>query len=61
MKASQYGGSDTHKTQGMQPAPHEPTADEQMRLIFATDPADITSDPDATQPRSPFSGGDRGR
>lgn len=61
MRASEYGGSDTHKTQGVQPAPHEPKADEQLRLMYGTDAADPLSGPDATQPRRPLSGGDRGR
>lgn len=61
MRASEYGGSDTHKTQGIQPAPHEPKPDEQLRLLYGTDPADELSGPDQTQPRRPMSGGDRGR
>jgi hypothetical protein len=63
MKASEYGGSDTHKTQGIQPAPHDPgdVAHEGLRLLYGTDPADETSGPDQTQPRRPGSGGDRGR
>lgn len=61
MKPSEYGGSDTHKTQGIQPAPHEPDAKEQVRLLYGTDPADALSGPDQTQPRRPGSGGDSGR
>lgn len=61
MKASEYGGSDTHKTQGVQPAPHEPKAEENLRLLYGTDPADAVSGPDQTQPKNPYSGGDRGR
>jgi hypothetical protein len=51
VKASEYGGSDTHKTQGVQPAPHPPSAAEQLRLTYGTDPVDATSGPDETQPR----------
>lgn len=51
MKASEYGGSDTVKTQGIQPAPHVATPAEELRLTYATDPADVTSGPDATQPK----------
>lgn len=45
MKASEFGGSDTHKTKGIQPAPHAPDAAEQLRLIYDTDAADETSIP----------------
>lgn len=63
MKASEYGGADTHKTQGVQPAPHSPdmVAHEGLRVLYGTDPADALSAPDATQPKSTRSGGDRGR
>lgn len=61
MKASEYGGSDTHKTQGIQPLPHNPKPDEQMRLLYGTDPADPLSGPDQTQPRSLHGHSDRGR
>lgn len=40
MKDSEYGGADTTKTQGIQPAPHQMTASEQLRVMYATDPAD---------------------
>jgi hypothetical protein len=50
VKASEYGGSDTIKTQGIQPAPHAVTQTEQLRLMYATDPAEVTA-PDATQPK----------
>ena len=47
MKASEYGGSDTDKTHGIQPAPHEPTPAELLRLLMAADnPADPTSGTD---------------
>lgn len=51
MKATEYGGSDTHKTQGIQPAPHKITPAEELRLTYSTDQDDATSGPDATQPR----------
>ena len=38
MKPSEYGGSDTHKTHGIQPAPHQLTADEKLRLLYKQDP-----------------------
>lgn len=38
MKPSEYGGSDTDK--GIQPAPHVPTPDEKLRLVYAIDPTD---------------------
>lgn len=38
MKPSQYGGSDTTQTLGLQPAPHQLTADEKLRVMYATDP-----------------------
>lgn len=37
-KTSEYGGSDTRETYGIQPPPHEPTAAEQLRLIYQEDP-----------------------
>lgn len=39
-KASEYGGSDTRDTAGIQPPPHEPLAYEQLRLDYGEDPAD---------------------
>ena len=39
MKPSEYGGSDTDKTLGIQPPPHVPTADEQLRIMYHGDPA----------------------
>lgn len=39
-KPSEYGGSDTEKTHGIQPAPHEPDAHEQLRLMYAADSAE---------------------
>lgn len=47
MKASEYGGSDTLKTQGIQPSPHQTTQTEELRLLYATDPSDPASVPDA--------------
>jgi len=32
---SDYGGVDTQDTHGIQPYPHTPTADEQLRLFYA--------------------------
>lgn len=39
-KSSEYGGDDTSKTGGIQPFPHVPTAEEQLRLMYGTDPAE---------------------
>jgi hypothetical protein len=50
VKASEYGGSDTNRTQGIQPAPHQVTQTEALRLMYATDPAS-TDPPDATLPK----------
>lgn len=36
-RPSEYGGSDTRKTMGIQPFPHEPDAPEQLRLMYAED------------------------
>ena len=52
MKPSEYGGADTDATNGIQPSPNgvlEPY--EQLRLMYATDPADETSVPDPSMPR----------
>lgn len=35
---SEYGGSDTTATAGIQPAPHQPNGWETMRLIYRDDP-----------------------
>lgn len=43
MKETEYGGGDTHKTRGIFPAPHVPTADEKLRLLYSTDAADPES------------------
>lgn len=43
MKPSEYGGSDTDKTDGIQPAPHVLTETEKLRLMYKKDPED-TSD-----------------
>lgn len=40
-KPSEYGGSDTDQTLGIQPAPHQLTADEKLRVYYSSDPADI--------------------
>ena len=39
MKPSEYGGEDTDKTLGIQPGPHVPTPDEQLRIAHSGDPA----------------------
>lgn len=41
MKPSEYGGSDTHKTHGIQPEPHILTADEKLRLMYKQDPDEV--------------------
>ena len=41
MKPSEYGGSDTDKTLGIQPAPHVLTASEQLRVMYSGDPMDV--------------------
>jgi hypothetical protein len=43
MKASEYGGSDTDKTDGIQPAPHVLTASEKLRLLHKTNEDDAGS------------------
>ena len=43
MKETEYGGGDTVKTRGIFPAPHVPTADEKLRLLYSTDAADPES------------------
>lgn len=48
MKATEYGGSDTTGTRGIQPAPHVPTAEEKLRLLYATDAADPLSGAELT-------------
>ena len=44
MKASEYGGSDTDKTHGIQPAPHALTAEEKLRLAYKQDPMEPATD-----------------
>jgi hypothetical protein len=41
-KASEYGGSDTTKTRGIQPAPHDikSVPFEQLRVMYSVDPDD---------------------
>lgn len=47
MKESEYGGADTVKTHGIQPAPHVLTADEKLRLLAQSgDPSDVLSGSD---------------
>lgn len=50
LKPSEYGGSDTRKTQGIQPAPHQVTQTEHLRLMYATDPTSV-DEPDALAPK----------
>lgn len=45
MKPSEYGGSDTHTTLGIQPAPHVLTAEEKLRLLYAQDPDELLTEP----------------
>jgi hypothetical protein len=42
---SEYGGSDTRKTMGIQPAPHVLTAEEKLRLMYHEDPMEETTIP----------------
>ena len=51
LKDSEYGGADTRKMQGIQPSPHQVTSSETLRLMYATDPAEVTSAPDALAPK----------
>lgn len=37
LKPSEYGGSDTTDTHGIQPAPHALTAEEKLRLTYLED------------------------
>lgn len=45
LKPSEYGGSDTTKTLGIQPAPHALTAEEKLRVMYHEDPTDEESKP----------------
>jgi hypothetical protein len=45
MKPSEFGGSDTHKTDGIQPEPHVLTAPEKLRLMYKVNPADVAAEP----------------
>ena len=40
MKPSEYGGSDTENTNGIQPPPHKPTAQEKLRLLYSAAKSD---------------------
>ena len=44
LKDSEYGGADTTKTHGIQPAPHALTAEEKLRLMYKQDAAEPTID-----------------
>lgn len=41
LKPSEYGGADTKNNLGVQPSPHVPTAAEQLRIMYAQDPAEV--------------------
>lgn len=41
MKPSEFGGSDTDKTLGIQPAPHVLTPSEQLRVMYAGSADDV--------------------
>lgn len=45
MKPSEYGGEDTTKTQGIQPAPHQLRPHEQLRLMYHSDPVELVEAP----------------
>lgn len=38
VRASEYGGSDTHKTMGIQPSPHTLLPYEQLRVLYSGTP-----------------------
>ena len=38
LKPSEYGGSDTQRTMGIQPAPHAFKPEEKLRVIYGSDP-----------------------
>lgn len=42
---SEYGGADTRKTRGIQPAPHILTVEEKLRLMYGEDPMEPQSTP----------------
>lgn len=42
MKPTEFGGADTDKTLGIQPAPHQLTPSEELRVMYSTDPVDPT-------------------
>jgi len=41
MKPSEFGGSDTHKTLGIQPSPHKLTPEEKLRVMYHEEPATL--------------------
>ena len=43
LKPTEYGGSDTTRTMGIQPPPHELTADEKLKVMYRADPDDVTT------------------
>lgn len=46
MKPSEYGGSDTDRTLGIQPAPHQLRPEESLRVMYGQD----AMDPETTVP-----------
>lgn len=44
LKPSEYGGSDTDKTYGIQPPPHQLTPVEELRLMYKADPDDSNAE-----------------
>lgn len=45
MKASEFGGSDTDKTLGIQPAPHQLTPAERLRVMYNSDENEVEVPP----------------
>lgn len=45
LKPTEFGGSDTQDTLGIQPAPHKLTTDERLRVIYSSDPFDLETPP----------------
>lgn len=40
MKATEFGGADTDKTLGIQPAPHQLLPHEELRVMYSTEATD---------------------
>jgi hypothetical protein len=45
MKPTEYGGSDTKDTLGIQPAPHYLRPEEKLRVLYHGDPMDVAETP----------------